>query len=245
MVDPMTDFSTTLGWMADGTEFALGLVGGLSGEQLRGPSALPGWTRAHVVGHLARNAEALGRLAHWASTGIETPAYASRERRDADIEQSAGHPAVALRAELADTAVALASALDTLDPAAWSAQVRGPQGHPVPASALPWWRCREVWLHGVDLDAGAGLDALPPDVTDALLAGAAADMSGKPGCPGATLAPTDRDRPLTLGAAPADLTVEGTATQLLGWLVGRAEPTGPSVTRRGSTEPVPDLPRWL
>ena len=241
----MTDISTTLGWMAGGTEFALGLVAGLSDEQLRGPSALPGWTRAHVVGHLARNAEALGRLAHWASTGIETSAYASRERRDADIEKAAGYPADTLRAELADTASAFASALDTLDPAAWSAEVRGPQGQPVPASALPWWRCRELWLHGVDLDAGAGLDALPPDVTDALLAGAVADMSGKDGCPGAILTPTDRGQPLTLGAAPADLTVQGSAARLLGWLVGRAEPSSLSATRHGALEPPPDLPRWL
>ena len=34
-------------------------VDGLSDEQLAAPSLLPGWTRAHVVAHLALNAEAL------------------------------------------------------------------------------------------------------------------------------------------------------------------------------------------
>lgn len=73
------DKSVTLPWMGAGTEFLLRAVGALPDDALADPSRLPGWTRAHVVGHLARNADALTRLATWARTGVETPMYGSRD----------------------------------------------------------------------------------------------------------------------------------------------------------------------
>lgn len=41
------------------------------------PSTLPGWTRKHLVAHIAANADALGNLVHWAATGDRTPMYSS------------------------------------------------------------------------------------------------------------------------------------------------------------------------
>ncbi|MFZ0215410.1 MAG: maleylpyruvate isomerase N-terminal domain-containing protein, partial [Candidatus Dormiibacterota bacterium] len=49
------------------------------------PTALPGWTRGHLLTHLARQAEGFGRLLAWARTGVRTPMYESWERRNADI----------------------------------------------------------------------------------------------------------------------------------------------------------------
>ena len=40
----------------------------MAGEAFRAPSALPGWTRAHVLTHLARNADAMVNLLTWART---------------------------------------------------------------------------------------------------------------------------------------------------------------------------------
>src|SRR5256885_15091039 len=57
------------------------------------PSLLPGWTRGHVLTHVARNGDGLGNLLRWARTGTETPMYASREARRADIEAGAGRSA--------------------------------------------------------------------------------------------------------------------------------------------------------
>ena len=62
----------------------------LDDADLAAPSRLPGWTRGHVLAHLARNADGCVNLLTWARTGIETPQYASDERRDADIETGAG-----------------------------------------------------------------------------------------------------------------------------------------------------------
>ena len=97
--------------MRAGTEHVFALVAKLSDAELAEPSALPEWSRAHVVAHLARNAEALIRLVAWARTGVETPMYPSREARAADIAASAGHPPERLRAELTATAADLDAAL--------------------------------------------------------------------------------------------------------------------------------------
>ena len=47
---------------------------------MRAPSLLPGWSRGHVVTHLARNADGLCRLLHGAETDQPKYMYASRER---------------------------------------------------------------------------------------------------------------------------------------------------------------------
>ena len=69
----------------------------LTDEDVRAPSLLPGWTRGHVITHLARNADALANLLHGAADGRGpgrcTP---SQEQRDADIEAGAGRSAAEL-----------------------------------------------------------------------------------------------------------------------------------------------------
>ena len=77
-----------LSWVADGQALFEQTVMRL--DDLREPSRLPGWTRGHVVTHVARNAEGLCRLLRWARTGIETPMYPSIQARDAAIEAGAG-----------------------------------------------------------------------------------------------------------------------------------------------------------
>jgi maleylpyruvate isomerase len=226
------DTTRTLPWMREGTAQLLAVVDKLTDEDLRGPTALPDWTCAHVVGHVARNAEALHRLAMWARTGVETPMYADREQRAAEIERSATYPAARLREELASTAEVLDDALDVLAPAQWQAPVRSALGRAIPAAEVPWMRIREVWLHAVDL--GAAMDDLPSGVVDLLLDDVSAALSAKPGCPSLTLHPTDRDRTWSLGGNPPCRTVTASAADLAGLLTGR-------VTVADRTA----LPRWL
>ncbi len=230
------DLDATLPWLREGTAHLLAVVDELSDDDLRGPSALPGWTRAHVVGHLARNAEALGRLTVWAATGQETPMYADREQRAAEIERSAALPASTLRDQLAATAATLDAALAALTPAQRQAQVRSALGRAIPAAEVPWMRIREVWLHAVDLDAGATPADLPGGVVDLLLDDVTAALSAKDGCPSLELAPTDRERTWRLGRTePTDTgPVVAPAAELAGWLTGRT--AGPDR---------PALPRWL
>jgi maleylpyruvate isomerase len=233
-VTDRNDIAHTLPWMRTGTEQVLAQVAKLSDAELAGPSALPGWSRAHVVAHLARNAEALMRLVAWARTGVETPMYPSREARAADIAASAEHPPDRLRAELAATAVELDAALAALTPEQWRVEVRSALGRPLPAAQVPWMRIREVWLHAVDLDAGADVADVPDGVLDLLLDEVTATLSAADGCPAATVAPTDRDREWRLGAGGAAPVIAAPAATLVAWLTGRATLPG-----------APDLPPWL
>ena len=75
-----------LRWASVGTGFCERALTVLTDEDFAGPSALPGWSRAHVAAHLDRNAAALHDLVAWARTRVETPMYASTAQRDADIE---------------------------------------------------------------------------------------------------------------------------------------------------------------
>jgi maleylpyruvate isomerase len=222
--------------MVSGTERFLALVAGLGDDALGAPSLLPGWTRAHVVGHVARNADALGRLATWAVTGVETPMYASPEARAAEIEASAALPAGELRADVAATAARLVSALAELPEDRYGVRVRGASGRELAAAAVPWLRVREVWLHGLDLDAGASPAELPAGVVDELLDDVTRTLPAKPGCPAARLVATDRATGwhLTPPDRSPPTTVTATAAELATWLTGRHTLPG-----------TPPLPTWL
>lgn len=163
--------------------------------------------------------------------------YASPEARGVEIEQSAERPGPVLRAEAAATATALDAALAALDGVTWHATVRSALGREIPAAEIPWLRLREVWLHAVDLDAGATVDELPAGGVDTLLDDVTAALAARPGCPAAVLAPTDRVRTWTLGNQPGAPRVAGPAARLAGWLTGRVPATEfPSA---------PPLPAWL
>src|SRR6202051_4866659 len=86
---------------------------------LRAPSLLPGWTRAHVLAHLARGADAMRNLLIMARTGEDRPAYASAGARDADIEAGAGMTAKDLATDLADSAMAFRTVARQLSDDAW------------------------------------------------------------------------------------------------------------------------------
>lgn len=240
------DTTITLAWMRAGTAFFTSAVDALSDDDLREPSALTGWSRAHIVAHMARNAEALTRLATWARTSVETPMYSSREQRGADIETSSAGPAATLRAELVSTAATLDAALTALDDLTWNSVLRSAQGRPMPALEVPWMRTREVWLHTVDLGTGATVAELPAGVVDELIADATRMLSTKEGCPAATLEATDRDRTWVLGPDTEPVRVRGGAADLLAWLIGRTGPVGlTAVDTAAAPADVPVPPPWL
>jgi maleylpyruvate isomerase len=233
------DLALTLPWMREGTSLLLVLVDRLTDDDFREPSALPGWTRAHVVGHLARNAEALGRLAAWARTGVPTPMYADREQRAAEIDSSAALPPAALRQDLKSTAADLEDALAGLDATTWQAEVRSALGRAIPAAEIPWMRVREVWLHAVDLAVGTTVADLPAELIDMLLDDVTGMLTGRPECPSVLLAPADRARRWQIGPTTEEPVVaQATAARLLAWAAGRAD--GAELTTESVT-----LPPWL
>ena len=217
------------------TRFVADLLDTLSNADLDADSLLPGWTRRHVMAHLAQNALAVGRLVSWAGTGVETPMYESREARDREIDESALLSTEELRSLFHDTAAALDAAWLALPQPNWSHEVRGGQGRVVPASATLWMRTRELWVHGVDLDAGAGFDALPERMLRHTLGDVVASWSAG----GIRFDLTDPTVE-SLGDEGAQVSLSGTLADLTGWATGR--------TTRGISSnqpPVPAAPRWL
>lgn len=140
----------------DSAERLVQAAGRLSDEDVRAPSLLPGWTRAHVLTHLARGAEALRNLLIWARTGVETPAYASREARNADIEAGAVRSSAELIADLSATAAVFRAEVEKVPEEAWSFMVGAPGLPDFPAEEVLVRRLVELELHHVDLDIGYG-----------------------------------------------------------------------------------------
>ncbi len=157
------DLATTLAWVDAGTGLCASAIAGLSEQEYGAASALPGWTRKHVVAHLAANAEAIGNLVRWARTGVQTPMYGSPQARAAGIERGPLLSAGELTRWFTESAATLAAAMAALPEEAWRAEVVTAQGRTVPASETPWMRSREVMVHAVDLAAGLTFADLPGD----------------------------------------------------------------------------------
>jgi len=145
----------------EATSRLLGTVKGLSDDDVRAPSQLPGWTRGHVLTHLARGAEALTNLLHGARTGEPTRAYASQEARNEAIERGAGRSAEELLADVTAGAEKFRAAVAILPDDAWERRVRVLDYAEFPALQLLTRRLVEVELHHTDLGAGYGPDDWP------------------------------------------------------------------------------------
>ena len=245
--------SSTLLWSRDlvtvGTTLFQRALDHLDDAAFAEPTALEGWTRAHVVAHVAANAEALVNLATWARTGVETPMYASPEQRGSDIENGAQLPAGQLRTWFSDSVAGLDEALGALDGHAWTQLVRTAQGRTVPATEVPWMRTREVMVHAVDLDGGVGFDDLPTDFLVEVLHDAAAKRSRGADGPAVVLVSTDatdtadgtpRSTAWPVVGVGDAVQVRGPLAQLAAYATGRDHS---GLTADGGAVPV--LPAWL
>ena len=224
---------TALRWWTEGELAVAGLVDRLTDDELAAASALPGWSRAHVVAHLARNADALVNLLSWARTGVETPMYPSREVRDAEIDTTAELSPARLRGDYVDACDRLARTIDALPAGAWTAQVRNGQGATVPASAVPWMRAKEMWIHGIDLRAGLSFGDLPADFCTALVDEVLGLFAARGQAPDATIVAGDVDRTWGEGGVK----VEGPVAAVAAWLT-RSDASG-------LTGDIPAPPAWL
>lgn len=239
----MTTREESLAWVRDGTRRLLADVASLSDDELGIPTALPGWTRRHLLAHVAANADALRNLVYWARTGQERRMYSSPGQRAADIENGSALPASDLRDWVARSAAELDADFAGLTEAAWDAKIITAQGATRLARDIPWMRVREVYVHGVDLGAGTGFADFPPAFLAALLDDVAARRSSAGTGPALILTATDTD-------TEASWQVSGTGEQraigaplagLAGWLSGR--PVGE--LRDAAGAPAPALPAWL
>lgn len=225
--------------MREGTSLLLSAARADAGC-LSGPSALPGWTRKHVIAHVAANADALRNLVHWAATGEATPMYASPEQRVAAIESGSRLRRSELTAWLDRSVRALDAGMAALTDAQWQAKVVTGQGRTVAAAELPWLRAREVFVHAVDLDTGTSFADMPAGFLAALCDDVVAKRDTDETGPALRLEATDTGGQWRLHGSGNCIAVTGPLAELAAYLTGRAH----HLATPGA-DPAPSLAAWL
>jgi maleylpyruvate isomerase len=233
--DPAPDSAA----LADATAALLATATTLTDADLRAPSYLPGWSRGHLLTHLARNADAYRRMLDGADRGVPVSAYDSREQRDADIEAGADRGIAVQLADLETASRAFADSVAAMRPDAWSAMTLWPTVDPRPASALLDGRIREVAIHHVDLDVGYSSADWSVPLAAKILASVAGRFDALE-MPASTLAATDADVLHVFGDGSGPV-VEGPSHALAWWLLGRGD--GAALTSSSGGLPAP--PAWL
>jgi maleylpyruvate isomerase len=202
------------------TEGLLRTAASLADADIGEPSLLPGWTRGHVLTHVARNADGGTRLLTWARTGVETLEYASMAARAAEIEAGHRRTAPELLDDMRDSAARFADAYRAMPEEAWARPLRWTSGKQRPATRAADSRLTEVLVHHVDLRAGFTPADWPAGFVRATLADVVAALGGRPETPAMRLVAVDTGATYAIGRS-AKL-VRGSQTALLAWLLGRS-----------------------
>ncbi|WP_181924073.1 maleylpyruvate isomerase family mycothiol-dependent enzyme [Streptomyces inhibens] len=243
----LPDFPHDVAAVREATERLLVSVSKLDDAAIGEPSMLPGWTRGHVLAHVARNADALVNLLTWARTDVRTPMYADAEARDSAIERDADRSLATHLADMKESAARFDAAADALPPARRAFEVEMRNGVVERADRLPLRRLAEIELHHVDLGVGYTVEQLSPAFLDSELAFLSAiKFAGHPDLPALELRADDGRRWLTgrpataPGAGTTPVVVTGSAAALVGWLTGRGD--GRELDSQGAALPaIPPL----
>ena len=204
------------------TECLLAAVTGLGDEDMRAPSLLPGWTRGHLLTHVARNAEGGTRLLIWARTGVPAAEYPSLAARAADIETGAGRSAAELIDDVRAGARGFAAEYAMMPDAAWRHVVQWTAGQRHPAARIADARLCEVLVHHVDLEVGVTPDYWPADFVGHELQGITAAFNARENSPAMRIHATDTDAWYEISAGESAVVIRGRQASLLSWLMGRS-----------------------
>jgi maleylpyruvate isomerase len=231
---PMTRVESLDG-LVDATQRLVRSVDAIPDDALAEPSALPGWSRAHVVAHLTLNAEGLAGVLRGVAEGADVPMYASLERRDGDIEALAGLPPADLRDRFLASTTDVQDAVVAVPEGGWAGDFRRVDGDEqlVARISIPAMRHREVEIHHVDLLVGYAAADWPEEFLGEVFDRVRRDRADGPG---ALLRTPDGDVPLGGGAGPL---VTGSRADLTWWLLGRGGGAGLT-----ADPALPELGRW-
>jgi len=216
----------------------LGALEVLNDDDMRDPSLLPGWSRGHIITHVARNADGLCNLVHWAETGVETPMYPSRDQRDADIEAGADRSANDLRMDASASAGRFLQAVNELDVRHEDAPVsRIPGAETFPARDVALLRWIEIEVHQADLGLDFTHQDWSSDFADLVIGRVKNDRAD---CPAMALKASDTDGQWTYGVPGEGPEITGRAVDLAWWVLGRGDGSG-LVSSSGE---LPQLGKW-
>lgn len=132
-------------------------IRGLSDGQVAEPSLLPGWSRGHVLTHLARNADSVVRRLDAAARGDTVEQYrGGRTGRREEIAAGAHRNAAELIEDVRRSAEDVDACFAGYPTDAWDRPTRTIEGAERPARTIAFSRWREVEVHHVDLSIGYG-----------------------------------------------------------------------------------------
>ena len=139
-------------------------VEGVDDLTIRRPSLLPGWTVAHVLAHVARNADSHIRRAEAAKRGETVDQYVGGfEGREREITSTAGLGAVDLVRSVRESGRRLEETWRRVPDEAWNVATRDVGGRERALRELPGRRWQELEVHVVDLGLGVTHEAWPGD----------------------------------------------------------------------------------
>ncbi|MDH6108728.1 maleylpyruvate isomerase [Kitasatospora sp. MAP12-15] len=214
-------------------------VAALSDADLRAPCALPGWTRGHVVAHVARSVDAYLWLLALARTGAEPAPRQGADAITRAVQDGAGRPAAELTADLGSRLARLAEECVAMPADAWDTLVPALAGWLHPA----WYTLHRAWrefeTHHVDLDVGYRTADWPAEYVAWALDDTAAALRARE-FPVARIEAVDLGRAWTL--SPTGPQVSGPGHAVLGWLSGRLPDTALAAASADRLLPTP--PSW-
>jgi maleylpyruvate isomerase len=136
----------------------------MSDADARGPSMLPGWSRGHVLTHIARNADGNADMVEGAIRGEVVRQYpGGAEQRARDIEAGAHRPLDELTADVEGAQARLVAAWARMPDDAWERNGESLASGLRSISSGVHSRAREISVHHVDLGLGYGPGNLPDD----------------------------------------------------------------------------------
>lgn len=221
----------------------------LTEEQAESASLCPGWTRKHVLTHLAREADGLVNLLTWARTGVVTPMYPDAATMTEDIVIGGQRGIGEIVTDLRDASALLHATMTEMPDEAWFVTVRlGPaaSGSPVEARELLWRRMVELELRHVDLDGPYTAAHWPEGFAERLLDESIHKLAQRDDVPPLHVQALDTGWTGSTVAGREGHHVQGPTRGLACWITGRSNGDGlHAVTESEHLTTLPELPRWI
>lgn len=232
-----TDVEAGLTHAEDALDRLLASLAGVDDAWCRERSRLPGWSRGHVLTHLARNADGLRGLAVGTAEGREVTVYGPGDAREAAIEAGASRSATNLVDDVRDSGDRLHAACRSLPAEVRTAVPEWRAGRRLPLSSVPTARVVETEVHRVDLGAGYEPADWPEASALVILDVALARLAALPEPAPFAVQVDGEQQPRGTTAGTDGAVVSGPAAELGAWLTGRADGS-----RLRSPSPLPAVP---
>lgn len=208
--------------IADATSALLRDTIAIDDDAWHAPSLLPGWSRAHVASHVARNADALRVVISATMSDDPAPLYPSANAKFNAIERGAERDGLELQVDLDTSAGELARLCDRVED--WTAPARLPDGE-FPLSVVTLIRLQELTLHHLDLDCGFGWEDVHIVPARWLLQWLLLLMRDDESLPAVDIESAAGET-ASLGGTGERRLVTGSDAALWAWLAGRTDGSG-------------------